>query len=132
VRRQLAAIAATATADNCVALLCTARINIACAHEARAGAVVVIVGARRRDGFADAALVVDREVARMPEVSLHLGALAAGAAQPGAARADVGPRLTLRLPEVGEGSRVALDWRQRVAGDAEPRSGLALTLAADF
>ena len=91
-----------------------------------------IVGARRRDGFADAALVVDREVARMPEVSLHLGALAAGAAQPGAARADVGPRLTLRLPEVGEGSRVALDWRQRVAGDAEPRSGLALTLAADF
>ena len=52
--------------------------------------------------------------------------------QPGAARVDVGPRLTLRLPEVGQGSRIALDWRQRIAGDARPASGLALTLASDF
>ena len=63
---------------------------------------------------------------------LRLGALAAGAVQPGAARVDVGPRLTLRLPQVGEGGRIALDWRQRIAGDARPESGLALTLAADF
>lgn len=91
-----------------------------------------IVGARRRDGFADAAVVIDREVLRTPGSSLHVGALAAGSVQPGAARVDVGPRVTLRLPEVGEGSRVALDWRQRVAGDARPDSGLALTLAADF
>ena len=91
-----------------------------------------IVGARRRDGFADAAVVVDREIARIPAGSLHLGALAAGSVQPGAARVDVGPRLTLRLPEVAEGSRVALDWRGRVAGEARPGSGLALTLAADF
>jgi len=91
-----------------------------------------VVGARRRDGFADAAVVVDREAVRTPGSSLHVGALAAGSVQPGAARVDVGPRVTLRLPEVGEGSRVALDWRQRVAGDARPESGLALTLAADF
>ncbi|HET6524602.1 hypothetical protein [Sphingopyxis sp.] len=90
-----------------------------------------IVGARRRDGFADGAVVVDRRLGAR-ETSLRLGALAAGAVQPGAARVDVGPRLTLRLPEVGEGSRIALDWRQRVAGDARPESGLALTLAADF
>ena len=91
-----------------------------------------VVGARRRDGFVDAAVVVDREIARMRQASLHLGALAAGAAQPDAARVDVGPRLTVRLPDIGEGSRVALDWRQRVAGAAKPDSGLALTLAADF
>ncbi|APZ99259.1 hypothetical protein BWQ93_12760 [Sphingopyxis sp. QXT-31] len=91
-----------------------------------------IVGARRRDGFADAAVVIDREVARTPGSSLHLGGLAVGSVQPGAARVDVGPRVTLRLPKVGEGSRVALDWRQRVAGDARPDSGVALTLAADF
>ena len=90
-----------------------------------------IVGARRHDGFADGAIVVDRRLGDS-EASLRLGALAAGAVQPGAARVDVGPRLTLRLPEVGEGSRIALDWRQRVAGDARPDSGLALTLAADF
>lgn len=91
-----------------------------------------VVGLRRRDGFADGAVAIDREIGRVSAASLHLGALAAGAVQPGAARIDVGPRLTLRLPEVGEGSRVALDWRQRVAGNARPTSGLALTLAADF
>ena len=90
-----------------------------------------IVGARRRDGFADGAIVVDHRLGDS-ETSLRLGALAAGAVQPGAARVDVGPRVTLRLPEVGQGSRIALDWRQRVAGDARPDSGLALTLAADF
>lgn len=89
------------------------------------------VGTRRRDGFADGAIVVDRRVGS-EEASLRFGALAAGAVQPGAARIDVGPRLTLRLPDVGEGSRIALDWRQRVAGDARPESGLALTLASDF
>lgn len=90
-----------------------------------------VVGTRRRDGFADGAIVVDRRLGS-EEASLRLGALAAGAVQPGAARVDVGPRLTLRLPDVGEGSRIALDWRQRVAGDARPESGLALTLASDF
>lgn len=91
-----------------------------------------VVGVRRRDGFADAAVVVDRRLGPDDMSPLRLGALAAGAVQPGAARVDVGPRLTLRLPEVGEGSRIALDWRQRVAGDARPESGLALTLASDF
>ena len=91
-----------------------------------------VVGTKRRDGFADGAVVVDHRIGKGDSPALRLGALAAGAIQPGAARVDVGPRLTLRLPEVGEGSRIALDWRQRVAGDARPESGLALTLAADF
>lgn len=91
-----------------------------------------IVGTRRRDGFADGAVVVDHRLGKDETAPLRLGALAAGAVQPGAARVDVGPRLTLRLPDVGAGSRIALDWRQRVAGDARPESGLALTLAADF
>ena len=91
-----------------------------------------VVGTRRRDGFADGAVVVDHRLGKDEASPLRLGALAAGAVQPGAARVDVGPRLTLRLPDVGAGSRIALDWRQRVAGDAQPESGLALTLAADF
>uniref|UniRef100_UPI00097E5A06 hypothetical protein n=1 Tax=Sphingopyxis sp. KK2 TaxID=1855727 RepID=UPI00097E5A06 len=41
-----------------------------------------VVGTRRREGFADAAVVVDREIARGPEGSVHLGALAAGSVQP--------------------------------------------------
>lgn len=91
-----------------------------------------VVGARRRDGFADGAVVIDRRLGADEEAPLRLGALAAGAVQPGAARIDIGPRLTLRLPDVGEGSRIALDWRQRVAGNADPESGVALTLASDF
>lgn len=91
-----------------------------------------VVGAARRDGFADGAVAVEYPVVRRRDMSLHLGMAAAGAIQPGAARVDVGPRLTLRLPDVGEGSRIALDWRQRVAGGARPESGLALTLAGDF
>jgi len=91
-----------------------------------------VVGARRRDGFVDGAVVVDRRLGKDEEAPLRLGALAAAAAQPGAARVDIGPRLTLRLPKIGQGSRIAVDWRQRVAGDAAPESGLALTLAADF
>lgn len=91
-----------------------------------------VVGARRRDGFADGAIVIDRRIGPDAASPLRLGALAAGAVQPDAARVDVGPRLTLRLPDVGEGSRIALDWRQRVAGDAHPESGVALTLATDF
>lgn len=93
---------------------------------------VGVVGVRRRDAFADGALVVDRHIGEDAEAPLRLGALAAGAAQSGAARVDVGPRLTVRLPDVGEGGRLALDWRQRVAGKARPESGVALTLAADF
>lgn len=91
-----------------------------------------VVGARRRDGFADGAVVIDRHLGPDERARLRLGALAAGAIQPGAARVDIGPRLTLRLPDVGKGSRIALDWRQRVAGDARPASGAALTLATDF
>ena len=95
---------------------------------AQAGAV----GARRRDGFADGAVVVDHRLGADETASFRAGGLVAGAVQPGARRVDVGPRLTLRLPQVGQGSRIALDWRQRVAGDAKPESGFALTLASDF
>lgn len=91
-----------------------------------------LVGAHRLDGFADAAVVIDHRLGPDEQARLRLGAIAAGAAQPGVARVDVGPRLTLRLPDIGEGGRIALDWRQRVAGDAAPESGIALTLAADF
>ncbi|PQM28085.1 hypothetical protein CVO77_06090 [Sphingopyxis lindanitolerans] len=91
-----------------------------------------IVGTRRRDGFADGAVIIDRRLGGDKRSPLRLGALAAGAVQPGAARIDIGPRLTVRLPAVGKGSRIALDWRQRIAGDARPASGVALTLATDF
>jgi hypothetical protein len=52
-----------------------------------------------------------------------------GGVQPGLYRVDAGPRLSMK---VRSNMRVHLDWRQRLAGNAEPRSGPAVTLAADF
>ena len=83
-------------------------------------------------GFADAAVAVQREVAARRGMRLSLGTMVAAAAQPGAQRVDVGPRAALSLPQLGQGAQIALDWRERVAGNARPGSGLALTLAADF
>lgn len=83
-------------------------------------------------GFADAAVVVKRDVATVRGVRLAVGTIAAASVQPGARRIDIGPRAALVLPQVGQGAQIALDWRERVAGNARPGSGLALTVAADF
>ena len=90
------------------------------------------VGGRFATAFVDGQGRVDRTVARLGEVELRAGAGAWGGAQKGAARLDVGPTaaLTFRLGE-GRG-RVAADYRFRVAGDAAPASGPALTVSAGF
>lgn len=84
-----------------------------------------LVGLRRRDAFVDAAVRVSRSLGR-----LDLGAGVWGAAQPGVARLDAGPSASLRLPALH--ARLQADWRFRLAGEAAPGSGPALTLAADF
>ena len=87
---------------------------------------VGIVGARRRDLFADGALRVVRPVTS----TVALGAGLWAAAQPGVSRLDVGPRAALRLP--GGAGVLAVEQRFKVAGNARPGSGVALTLAKDF
>lgn len=84
-----------------------------------------VAGARSRDLFADGEARLSRPLIG----PVRAGALIAGAAQPGAARIDVGPQLRVDLP-----GRTALlaSYRVRVAGNAAPSSGPALTLAASF
>lgn len=92
-------------------------------------------GAIRRattDLYADGAVRVAHPVATLGPARLDLGAGAWGGAQRGAARLDLGPSLTLALPVAGQPLRLSLDYRARVAGDARPGSGPALTLGADF
>lgn len=84
-----------------------------------------IVGARRRDLFADGALTFTRPLYGRFSGGFGLW----GGVQPGLYRIDAGPRLTMR---VRDNVRVHVDWRQRVAGNASPPSGPALTLAGDF
>lgn len=86
-----------------------------------------IVGIKSRDLFVDGAVQL-----RRPVGPVEVGAGAWGAAQPGAARLDIGPQISMRLPTERANLRVSADWRFRVAGNAAPGSGPALTLGADF
>jgi hypothetical protein len=85
-----------------------------------------VVGAGSRDLFVEASA----RAAHPAGGGISLGAGVWGAAQPGAARFDVGPSLTLRLPQLG--ANLSADWRFRAAGRAQPGSGPALTLHTDF
>jgi hypothetical protein len=88
-----------------------------------------VVGAGSRDAFADGAARLSVPVGDRVE----LGAGVWAAAQPGAARLDVGPQASLRLPSVaGSAVELRVDWRLRAAGAAGPGSGPSLTLATGF
>lgn len=84
-----------------------------------------LVGHKDPLWFADGAFTLTRPLFR--NVSGGVGLWAGG--QTGLYRVDGGPRLTL---DVGRGMRMHLDYRQRLAGDALPASGPALTVAGDF
>ena len=86
-----------------------------------------IVGARRRDGFVDGAARAGLRVGRSGPI---IGAGAWGAAQAGAKRLDLGPRIAWTMP--GVRLVASIEGRFRVAGKARPSSGLAFTLARDF
>ena len=87
-----------------------------------------VVGARRRDLFADGGATLTRVLGGTDD-RLAVGAGAWGGVQPGAARLDLGPRVSAT---VGAGARVSVDWRFRIAGDAAPGSGPSITVATDF
>jgi hypothetical protein len=84
-----------------------------------------VVGLRSRDKFIDGALTLTRPVYRQFSAGFGIW----GGAQPGVYRLDAGPRVTMK---VRNNLRVHFDWRQRLAGNARPGSGPAVTLAGDF
>ena len=84
-----------------------------------------VVGLRSRDKFIDGGLTLTRPVYK----NFSAGVGMWGGAQPGLSRVDVGPRVTMR---VRRNVKVHFDWRQRLAGNAQPGSGPAVTLAGDF
>jgi hypothetical protein len=86
----------------------------------------------RLEPYSDGAARITRQVAGSDAIRLSIGAGAWGAVQRDASRLDIGPSVTLALPVARQPLRLALDWRQRVAGDARPGSGVALTLGSDF
>jgi hypothetical protein len=88
-----------------------------------------IVGARRRDAFVDGAVTLDHPVGAS---RARVGVGAWGAAQPGVRRLDTGPQVSVPLPLVGQSARISAQWRFRIAGNANPGSGPAIIVGADF
>ena len=84
-----------------------------------------VVGFKSREWFVDGAFAATRPVIR----NFSAGFGVWGAAQPGLARLDAGPRLSMG---VRKNLKVHLDWRQKLIGNAQPGSGPALTLSGDF
>lgn len=87
-----------------------------------------VVGLRSRDPFIDGSVRISR-----PLGPVEAGAAGWGAAQPGAARLDAGPQLSLPVRvRDGVALRVSAEYRFRILGDARPASGPSLTLGVDF
>jgi hypothetical protein len=86
-----------------------------------------VVGLQSRDLFADGSVQIG-----VPLGALRAGVGAWGGAQPGVARLDVGPQLSLPLRIGDSNLRVSADWRFRIAGEARPSSGPAFTIGASF
>lgn len=83
--------------------------------------------------FVDGQVRIDRGVVGVGRMEARLGAGVWGGAQNGAARLDAGPSAAVTMP-LGKRyyGRLGVDWRFRLAGDAEPGSGPAVTLSAGF
>jgi hypothetical protein len=90
------------------------------------------VGGAFRTGFVDGQVRVDRPLIDVAGHRLKLGGGVWGGAQKGASRLDAGPGMSAMVDIWGRSSRVSLDWRLRLAGDAEPKSGPAVTVSAGF
>lgn len=90
------------------------------------------VGGKGSSAFVDGQARVERPLLSAGRIELRAGAGGWGGAQEGARRLDLGPTVTLAVPLGPVGGRVSADWRFRVAGEAAPGSGPALTLSAGF
>jgi hypothetical protein len=83
-------------------------------------------------GFFDAQARADYPLAAVGGVPLSVGAGSWAGGQKGAARLDVGPTIAAKVATEPAVLLVRLDWRLRVAGDAMPKDGLALTVSTGF
>lgn len=84
------------------------------------------------EGFADGAVRIAKPIAALGGVKFDLGAGTWGAVQRGARRLDIGPSIGAVAPIGGIALQLSLDWRERIAGNARPGSGPALTIGTDF
>ncbi|MEP5937086.1 MAG: hypothetical protein ABJ239_02060 [Erythrobacter sp.] len=90
------------------------------------------VGGDGATAFADGQVHVLRDVGQFDLARFSLGAAAWGGAQKGAERVDIGPSVRVDMTIGQVPARLSVDYRERVAGSAEPDSGAAVTLSTRF
>jgi len=91
-----------------------------------------VVGGAGGTAFVDAQVRLDRRIAAIGGAELRGGGGMWGGAQDGAERVDIGPGVTVGMRLGSTNARLSADWRFRVAGQAAPASGPAITLSAGF
>ncbi|WP_143704579.1 hypothetical protein [Porphyrobacter sp. TH134] len=95
------------------------------------------VGGAGRTAFADGQASITAALPQITRVTdntlrVSLGAAAWGGAQRDAQRLDIGPTLRFDMAIGAVPARVSVDWRERIAGQAAPYSGLTATLSTSF
>lgn len=91
-----------------------------------------VIWRSRAEPYGDGFVRISQKVADTAGADFDIGLGAWAAAQRDAQRVDIGPSVAVRMPVGDRRLRASIDWRERVAGDVRPGSGVALTLAADF
>lgn len=90
------------------------------------------VGGEGATAFADGQLHLMKGVSEFDLGKISVGGASWAGAQEGSNRLDIGPSMRLDIEVGGTPARVSVDWRERVAGNAEPGSGVAVTLSTRF
>ena len=95
------------------------------------------VGGRGATPFVDGQAALTRELVRFggagsQPIRFSIGGGAWGGAQEDASRIDVGPTMRMDLSVGQVPARLSVDWREQIAGDAAPSSGVAATLSTRF
>jgi hypothetical protein len=90
------------------------------------------VGGEGATGFVDGQVRIQRSLRGRDEAVFTAGVGAWGGKQKGAARIDFGPTASHAFRLGQTQARLSVDYRFRVSGKAEPKSGPALTLSAGF
>ncbi len=92
-----------------------------------------VVGLPGRDAFIDGKSSIGYRL--RPASSgwdVTIGGAISGSAQPGVERLDIGPELRVRVPLGPTSLRLSAEYRARIAGQARPSTGPAITLVSDF
>lgn len=106
--------------------------ELPCEFKLDAFAQAGVVSGKDGGPFFDVNTRAERKLATIGKVPVTLGAGIWGGGQKGIFRIDAGPTIGTEIRLGAVNMRVKADWRFRIAGDALPASGPALTLSTSF